>query len=87
MIDFSKLNDPAEREKSRLAHEAESQRLDAIEAEQRAAIELCERHVDELSDKERSLVYSARFALARTSVLSTGQDKWLRDIAARFKEV
>lgn len=86
MIDFKKLNDPEWKEKCRQEREAEAKRLEAIEAEQRAAIELCEKHEDKLSDKERRFISSVRFELARTSVLTTAQDKWLRDIAARFTQ-
>lgn len=84
MLDFKKLNDPAVREESRLRREAESQRLEAIEREQRAAVELCERYEDLLTASERRFVRNVRFELARTGLLSPAQATWLKDIAARL---
>lgn len=81
MIDFSKLNDPAEQEKARIERERESELQAQKEMELKTAVEKCLRSIDSLSERERSFIRSCRHRLTLFGVLTTPQEAWLKDIA------
>jgi hypothetical protein len=84
-LDFTKLNDPAWREKMRLEREAEEAKVEALERKLRDALEICLPAIETLSETERSLVRNCRTRLNMYLLPSDKQQKWLLDIAARLQ--
>lgn len=81
MLDFHKLTDPAEMEKTRLQREAEAQAQAQRTEHVRKLLTLCRDNRSSLSDRE------ARFLRGLTAayLVTDAQLKWLADIAARFQ--
>lgn len=84
MIDFNKLRDPAWKAEVRAKEEARQAALEAREKQQRADVDVCQAHYQELTDKERGLVGSCHHALCTFGVITDRQETWLHDIAKRF---
>ncbi len=83
-LDFSKLNDPAWKEKMRLEREAEDAAREALELKLREALDVCLAELETLAENERSLVRNCRTRLNTYLLPSEKQQKWLLDIAARL---
>lgn len=83
-IDFAKLNDPEWQAAAKAEREAEAAKLQAAREAWKQQVSVCLDNEDNLNARERSLVNSCRFALAQWQSLSAAQEKWLKDIAARF---
>jgi hypothetical protein len=86
MVDFTKLNDPAWREKMRLEREAEQAKAAAHEKVLRRALNVCLEACETLPSNERSLVRNCQQRLNTYLPLSEKQEKWLLDIAARVRK-
>ncbi len=83
-LDFSKLNDPAWKEKMRLEREAEDAAREALDLKLREALDTCLEAIETLAENERSLVRNCRTRLNTYLLPSEKQQKWLHDIAARL---
>ncbi len=83
-LDFSKLNDPAWKEKMRLEREAEDAAREALERKLREALDVCLADIETLAENERSLVRNCRTRLNTYLLPSEKQQSWLLDIAARL---
>ncbi|MBK3780408.1 hypothetical protein G3A43_09175 [Paraburkholderia aspalathi] len=84
MVDFKKLMDPAHQEQMRIEREAEQARAEEHEKKLRGWLNTVDEHVEELAEKERSFIRNCRFRLNSFLLLSEPQEKWLKDIAAKF---
>lgn len=85
MLDFEKLNDPAQRELAEATRKKEE--AEQREAEKRIsdAMTLCERNEDALTAIESEFIRSLRRSITRYfKPPSAKQRDWLFDIAARF---
>ena len=84
MIDFAKLADPAYQAQLRAEREAEEAKLAEKTARLKTACNTCLGHIEELAERERSLVRTCHHKLSTFGVLSKPQETWLLDIARRF---
>ena len=84
MVDFTKLMDPAHQEQMRLEREAEQALAEAHEKTLRGWLNTADQHIEELGEKERSFIRKCRYLLNSCLLLSGPQEKWLKDIAAKF---
>lgn len=86
MVDFAKLRDPAflSEVRARIAKEEAEQAK--TEEEIREAFKKCSDHEHALTDIERRFVNDTeRFFRIYSRPLTDKQQKWLKDIAARFQ--
>lgn len=85
-FDFNKLSDPAYLAAQKAAREAEAAAREAVEAQQKEALERCLEQIETLSERERAFVRSCRTRMGMCLDLSEKQAKWLADIAKRFEK-
>lgn len=84
MIDFKKLNDPAEQARIRAEDEKRAQALKAQDARIDAIVDALYDRYESLDDRERSFVSSVRFGWATFKMLSNKQISWLDDLHRKY---
>ena len=85
-LDFNKLRDPEHKAKMQAEREADERKLEDQSRKWKEAVDLLEANEISLSDKERSFFYSVRFRVHGIGYITEPQEKWLLDIARRFKK-
>lgn len=83
-LDFKKLMDPEWSAKVRRELEAEQAKAQERDKMLRDYVDTALDHYEQLTERERDFVRSCRTRLNTYVSLSEPQEKWMRDIAARF---
>jgi hypothetical protein len=84
-LDFDKMRDPEFKAKMKAEREEEERKLEDQSRKQKEAVDLLEANESSLTNKERSFFYSVCFRVRGIGYITEPQEKWLFDIARRFK--
>lgn len=83
-IDFQKLMDPEHQAQVRREQEAAAAAAQALEEKHRSWLRVLVDKDEQLTSRERSFIRNCEYRLNTGAPLSEPQEKWLRDLAARF---